>query len=566
VTTLASEDVPFHMGRNDEMRTRQHDPGGPRRRTLRGWTLRLVAPVAALALLAVALAPTSQAATELTVANPGGLAQAGPVNPAHGFPTWYQDSTGRRLEACVDHLDPLCGIPVAEVPNASAPVSFPGNFPGEFFYQLVEADLTLRGGGTAGLVLGLEGAWLNEVVNPGDQTVFARVRVDVRNAAPGTTYRFKHPFGELTVDTDATGRGRFVQDISPALNNFDTPLAGNLGPFLRWRPGVLPNPPAGYVGDPNVLHQVAGSPFNYNRFTAWQGALQEATTDLFSISGKIATNTGLTVDTARVNGGFLDVFATSAGSSLEVTGQDGRFATTPMVHDPGSQRFYARVQLQDGAALPTEVTVRNLGDSPVSSKTYKISGVTVNQAGYDGTNLTVSATAVAPAAYPLEVVGFKDAAGAALTLTSAAPVTIPVLAPPATVTVKDAGGATASLPVTILGGEASPAGPPAGGATDPDPAALPGAPTGVQATAGNGQVAVTWVAPTSTGTSPLLRYLVTAVDAAGTVFRATAAPTATQATVTDLLNGQPYVIRVRAVNGTGAGPSSAPQTITPVAP
>ncbi|MGY1691426.1 fibronectin type III domain-containing protein [Geodermatophilus sp. SYSU D01105] len=519
-----------------------------------------------MALLPLALAPTSQAATVITVPNPGGLTQAGPVNPAFGFPAWYEDNKGLRLEACVDHLNALCGIPVDEVTNPSAPVSFPNNFPGEFFYQLVEAEVALRGGGTAQLVLGLEGAWLNETVNPGDQTVFARVRVDVDDAVAGTTYRVKHPFGELTVDTDERGRGRFVQDVSPALGNFDTPLAGNLGPFLRWRPGVLPNPPAGYVGDPNVPHQVSGSPFNFNRFTVWQGPLQEGTTDLFNVSGKIATNTGLTVDRAGINGGFLDVFATSKGTTLEVSGQDGRFATTPMVKDPGSDRFYARIALQAGGALPTEVTVRNIGDNPVSSKVYKISGVTVSQAGYDGTNLTVAATAIAPATYPLEVVGVKDATGAAVTLTSAEPVTVPVLAPPATVTVKDAAGTTAGLPVTITGGPATPTGPPTGGGTTPDPAALPGAPTGVQATAGDAQASVTWVAPASTGTSPLTRYLVTATDPAGVVYRAFATPDTTSAVVEGLVNGDRYTVRVRAVNGSGVGPSSAPVTVTPVAP
>ncbi|MGY1604185.1 fibronectin type III domain-containing protein [Geodermatophilus sp. SYSU D00815] len=524
---------------------------------------RLVVPLVAAALLPLTFMTSSNAATEITVTNPGGLAQTGPVNPANGFPAWYEDKNGLRLEPCTDHLNALCGIPVDEVPNPSAPVAFPSNWPAEFFYQLVEAEVALRGGGTAQLVLGLEGAWLNEEVKPGDQTVFARVRVDVEDAAPGTTYRFKHPFGELTVDTDADGEGRFVQDISPALNNFDTPLAGNFGPFLRWRPGVLPNPPAGYVGDPNVPHQVTGSPFAFNRFTAWQGTLQEGTTDLFSISGKIATNTGLTVDRASVTGGFLDVFATSKGSQLEVVGQDGRFATTAMVKDPRSDRLYARIPLQAGAALPTEVTVRNLGDVPVSTKTYKISGITVNQATYDGTNLTVAATAIAPATYPLEVVGFKDANGAAVKLTSAAPLAIPSLAPPATVTVKDAAGTAATLPVTVVGGAGSPSG---GGTTTPDPAALPGAPTGVQATPGDGQVSVTWTAPASTGSSPLIRYLVTAVDPAGTVFRATANPDTLQATVTDLLNGTRYTVRVRAVNSAGTGPSSAPVTVTPVAP
>jgi Fibronectin type III domain len=547
------------------MRGDRRDRGHRRPLSAGAWARNLVVPVAALVLLPVTLATSSQAATEITVTNPGGLAEAGPVNPAFGFPAWYEDSKGLRLETCLDHLNPLCNIPLADMPNPSAPASFPSNFPGEFFYQLVSADVALRGGGNATLTLGLEGAWLNEVVNPGDQTVFARIRVDVDDAVPGTTYRFKHPFGELTVDTDDRGRGRFVQDVSPALNNFDTPLAGNFGPFLRWRPGVLPNPPAGYVGDPNVPHQVSGSPTNFNRFTAFQGNLQEGTTDMFSISGKIATNTGLAVDRAGVNGGFLDVFATSKGTQLEVTGQDGRFASTPMVKDPRSDRFYARIALQSGAALPTEVTVRNLGDNPVSTKTYKISGVTVSQAGYDGTNLIVAATAVAPATYPLEVVGYKDATGAAVRLTSAAPLTIPSIAPPATVTVKDAAGTTASLPVTILGGAVTPPGSPDGGGTAPDPASLPGAPTGVTATAGDGQATVTWVAPASTGTSPLTRYLVTAVDAAGVVFRATAAPGAAQAVVPDLLNGQRYTVRVRAVNSSGTGPSSTPVFVTPVA-
>jgi hypothetical protein len=548
----------------DLARTRNVAAADPRRPPHRRHRRFVVLLVAAL-VVPLSLATSSMAATQITVKNPGHLVKAGPVNPAHGFPAWYEDSAGRRLEPCIDHQDLLCDIPPDHIPNPSAPLSFPSNFPAEVFYQLVAADVALRGGGDASLTLGLEGAWLNEEVNPGDQTVFARIRVDVDDAVPGTTYKFKHPFGELTVDTDERGRGRFVQDVSPALNNFDTPLAGNFGPFLRWRPGVLPNPPAGYVGDPTVLHQVTGSPTNYNRFTAWQGSLQEGTTDLFSVSGKIATNSGLTVDMATINGGSLDVFATSRGTQLEVTGQDGRFASTPMLHDPGSDRHYARISLQAGAALPTEVTVRNLGDNPVSTKTYKIVGVAVNQASYDGTNLTVSATAIAPATYPLEVVGYKDAAGAALKLTSAAPVTIPSLAPPATVTVKDAAGTTASLRVTILGGGVTPPGSPDGGGATPDPAALPGAPTGVQATAGDGQTTVAWVAPSATGTSPLMRYLVTATNAVGTVFRATAAPDALHAVVTELLNGERYTVRVRAVNSSGTGPPSTPVYVTPVA-
>ncbi|MGK5114906.1 fibronectin type III domain-containing protein [Geodermatophilus sp. CPCC 205506] len=553
--------------------TTEHGRGSPLGR-------RVVAGLAAL-VVPVSMATVATAATEITVKNPGQLVQAGPVDASHGFPTWYEDKSGVRLEPCLDHTNPLCGIPADEVPNPSAPVSFPNNFPGEFFYQLVEAELPLRGGGTASLVLGLEGAWLNEVVNPGEQTVFARVRVDVDDAAPGTTFRFKHPFGELTVDTDATGRGRFVQDVSPALGNFDTPLAGNLGPFLKWRPGVLPAPPAGYLGNPDVLHQVTGSPTGFNRFTAWQGSLQEGTTDLFSISGKVAVNTGLKVDLAAVNGTHLDVFTTSKGSALEVVGQDGRFATTPMEHDPGSDRFYVRIPLQSGATAPTEVTVRNLSDKPVSSSTYKINGVSVSQATYDGTNLTVAASAVAPASYPLTVVGIG-------TLDSAAAKTFAISAPPATVTVKDASGATGTMRVSITDGPASPGGTPPtdpgpdpGPVTDPGggggtetPATVPGAPTLGAVTAGNASAVVNWTAPASDGGSAVTGYRITAVPVApadnpGAVLpptvTANAGATATTVTLTTLVNGQRYNVRVRAINSAGVGDGSLGKAVTPTA-
>ncbi len=551
------------LRRADAARVSPH-PRPPRRQR------RVLALLTAALVLPLGVATSTTATAENIQPNPGHLVQAGPVSSVHGFPAWYEDSAGRRLEPCVDHRNPLCDVPPDHVPNPSGPMSFPDNFASEVFYQLVAAEVPLRGGGTAELVLALEGAWMNEVVTPGQQTVFARIRVDVRDAAAGATFTFQHPFGRLTVTTDDRGRGRYVEDVTPALGNFDTALAGNFGPFLRWRPGVLPNPPAGYVGDPTVLHQVTGSPTGFNRFTAWQGTVQMGTTDMFSVSGKIATNTGLTVDLVRVNGGFLDVFATSRGSQLEVVGQDGRFATTPMERDPGSDRFYARVPLQAGAAMPTDVTVRNPGDDPVSTRTYAISGLTVNQAGYDGTNLTVSATAIAPATYPLEVVGFRDAAGQPLRITSAAPVTIPSVAPPATVTVKDAAGTTATLPVTVTGGPASPAGTSTGGGggTTPDPAGVPGAPTGVTASPGNGQAAVTWAAPASTGTSPIIRYVVTATDpATSTVVTRLDAPAAARSLVVpDLVNGVRVVIRVRAVNAAGAGPVSAPVPVTPVAP
>jgi hypothetical protein len=395
--------------------------------------------------LPLTLATTSLAATRVTVTNPGGLVEVGPVNAEHGFPSWYEDSAGTRLEPCLDLDNPMCGLLPDEVPDPDAPISYPDNFPGEFFYQLAGAELDLPGGGRAVLTLGLEAAWANDVVRNGDQVTFARTRVVVRDAPADSILTFKHPFGELTIDTDASGDGRLVEDISPSVGNFRTALKGNLGPFLKWDSGA----PQGYVGNPDVAHTVTGSPTGFNQFAVSGGGL-DVSTDQFTVTGKIATNTGVTGDHAVVNGGFLDVFASSRGTQLQVKAADG-VAATPMTHDQGSQRHYARIALQPGTT-PTSVTVQNLGDDPVSESVIGLSGITVTKAEYSGSQLVVSAGAAAPASYPLTVQGLG-------TIDSSGTATFDVVAPPAVVTVSS-GSSTATFPVTVSGGAATPGLPP----------------------------------------------------------------------------------------------------------
>ena len=159
---------------------------------------------------------------------------------------------------------------------------------------------------------------------------------------------------------------------------------------------------------------------------------------------------------------MIDVFATSGGSDLQVKGIPGVLATTPMLTDPGSNRFYARVHLT--GAAPANVTVENISDKPVSSSTVPVTapvGITITKADYDGANLTVAATSTN--GYPLTVVGVGD-------LTDATAKSFPVGAPPASVTVKNAAAGTATLPVTITGGLASQAAlPPVTPAPDPGP-------------------------------------------------------------------------------------------------
>ena len=77
---------------------------------------------------------------------PQGIVTVGPVNPNNGFPDWYRDTNGVDLAPCIDPQDKFCGGAVA-APDNTAPITFPDNFPDEFFYMSADADgLTSAGG------------------------------------------------------------------------------------------------------------------------------------------------------------------------------------------------------------------------------------------------------------------------------------------------------------------------------------------------------------------------------------------------------------------------------------
>src|SRR3954468_13173778 len=123
-----------------------------RRRWLRATVTLLLIP----AVSATAAAMTSPASA-------GGKVSAA-VDRAGGFPQWYEDSAGNRVEACVDAGDPNCVLPTTGY-NPAAPLSVPDNYPDEFFYALANSDVvdTLGCAGTApgkaSVTIALEGAF-----------------------------------------------------------------------------------------------------------------------------------------------------------------------------------------------------------------------------------------------------------------------------------------------------------------------------------------------------------------------------------------------------------------------
>ncbi|MBY6060653.1 cell wall-binding repeat-containing protein [Microbacterium esteraromaticum] len=97
----------------------------------------------------------------------------------------------------------------------------------------------------------------------------------------------------------------------------------------------------------------------------------------------------------------------------------------------------------------------------------------------------------------------------------------------------------------------------------PAKAAVPGAPSGIRASAGDRQATVSWAAPGATGGAPITAYTVTAQPGGKTV----STTGATTATMTGLANGTAYKFTVRATNiaGTSAA-SSASAAVTPQSP
>jgi hypothetical protein len=514
---------------------RSEEDRRPKRRSLKRTAVGITAGIAVLGSAGIATG-----AIELD--NPEHLVAFGPISETNGFPVWYKDSKNVKLEFCTDHQNPYCGILPEDVPDSSQPLSFPDNWPGEMFYQLIGSDVAI-GGGDLTFTAGLEATFSLEEPRDGDQIVFSRVRFDADDLLPNTKYTITHPYGVDTLVTEADGSGRYVEDIGVAPGQFGGAMNGRVAPFLKWDPAVAPAAPAGYLGDPDVEHRVTGSPHNTNFLrvcaTTPTGTQTCAENNLFSVTGKVATNGGVepiraTVTRESEGDATLDVFAESDldPQSIEITGTG--FDPTRLRGENG--KYLAHLDL--AGATPTSVRLTNVGDTPVSTKTIAVTDAVEGEAIYDADNhrLTIEAASTDDVSdHKLTADGYGD-------LTDGLLVVEPIDAAPSTVKVTSAGGGVVNIPVRVSGG------------------GFPAIP--VVAFAGVNQVALQQTLVTldaSGSTGPITGYSWQQVDDGTTRVQLTGAdtktPTFTTPTLPDGVAREDLVFRLT-VNGAG-GPSTS---------
>jgi hypothetical protein len=404
----------------ERARTRASSPASRRTshlsRLLTGNPRRNVAALASLFALggaAVAVAAPGGTTVGDTPAAKGtpGLAQVGPI-AKNGFPAWYKDKSGTRLEACLDNQDQFCAAVFGALPDPNAPSTpddVTGNFPDEFFYQSASSTIANVGSpdaqgklGKALAVTSLEGAFATGPPKPGDQMVFGRLRLRVTGGLQGNTnYLFVHPYGERTIQTDPNTGDLFVtEDVGLAPGNFTDALNGRIAPFLKWDPNVAPAAPEGYTGDPAIDHPITGGANDYfavigpgvgaNKLadgtqdcpaavlakannapggaingTGAGGAITQADciyNNLFSLLGKMAPNAGVDPKSATfsrdANGNTsVDVQAESdAGQTIVVRPTDNvnvasrLFSPTQLTEDHA--RYYAHVTMDSSKGFP----------------------------------------------------------------------------------------------------------------------------------------------------------------------------------------------------------------------
>lgn len=382
-----------------------------------------------IALIVLTTAVQGSAIAALYAVDPG------PYNPQIGeFASWYQDSHGRALDLC---LSTNVSSRVAGAPGAPAymctlatapgvfdetqPLVLPGNFPDEAFWFMGDASITDAASGIdLRYVSAIEAAFSGGDPVDGDQISFARIRIRVDVPTPGI-YTITHPYGVDVFDvtpedfgTTGTKAINMTRDLGIGEpKTYGGALGGDIGPFLRSVNGpyveINPNGSGSdtFIGDPNLLEPVTGSPYNTNyvRIEGPNGI--DVRTNLFSVSGKLSkVNLPTPLITQRStysrragDGGVVaqqDVFLQAPpppGLADFVSGT----VSTAMMESDATGNWYGQAALNPTLPVSLQLTADNTPSIPTSTPTTTsvplVDLVTINRAEYSlaSGQLTLSA-------------------------------------------------------------------------------------------------------------------------------------------------------------------------------
>jgi hypothetical protein len=392
------------------------------------------------------------------------LKAAGPIDPENGFPLWFEDTNGVRLELGLnpDPLNPDPFIPaIADLEQPGSPLNFPNNFPDESFYFMAEAELSVGGNGVVGrarVILALEAAFGGAgTPKAGLNVVFARIRVRMDDLIPGAKYRVTHPYG-VTEDLEADQRGRvfYTEDLGLVEGDGTAVLrSGQVAPFLVGTTAI----PNGYIGDGVTEQRLTGSPFNTNFVRIEGPRIREGGgnpdptaplnqdrvwTDRFTLQGRRAKRVGAFVDGAtyaKSNGrNVLSVHARSG------KGQDLRLVALGIHFKlDGDGEFYTG--LGQATNLPSDARLINISDWPPTVYPVTFTDrVIVESALYDRATRTL--TVKARSSDPSAVLKLPQFANAGITSN---PQTFNRVAVPSEIIVKSSLGGEGRQRVEVIG-------------------------------------------------------------------------------------------------------------------
>ena len=271
----------------------------------------------------------------------------------------------------------------------------------------------------------------------------------------------------------------------------------------------------------------------------------------------------------------------AAPTGLQATAGNAQVSLT-WTASAGATSYHVKRSTTNGGpytqvAAPTAASDTDTGLTNGTTYYYVVSAV--NAAGESANSSQASATPTAPATPPAAPTGLQATAGNSQvslawtastgatnyhvkrSTTNGGPYT--QIAAPTVASDVDTGltnGTTYYYVVSALNTVGESANSPQVSATPTAPATPPAAPTGLQATAGNAQVSLTWTA--SPGATS---YHVKRSTTNGGPYTEVAAPTATNDVDSSLTNGTTYYYVVSALNAAGESANSSQASATPVA-